>query len=103
MTSYSEWWEQQVLEVCRQSWARPDLTLEELRARQAAQPVAARDPKPKFRYSSPGVLDINRLDPLDPSNQMSVEQQANAQDQKDIEEYAAEQNVTVRTVKRKGW
>ena len=39
MTDYQSWWEQQVLETCRRSWNQPDLTLEGLRARQAAQPV----------------------------------------------------------------
>src|SRR3990172_8529694 len=36
MTDYQNWWENQILEACRQSWHRPDLTLEELRAKQLA-------------------------------------------------------------------
>ena len=42
--SYADWWEQQVLEICRRSWNRPDLTLEELRTRRlgTAKPSAAK-------------------------------------------------------------
>ncbi len=53
---YQQWWDQQVLDACRRSWNRPDLTLEEMRARQIAA-AKRRFPQSEIQFDRDRDLD----------------------------------------------
>ncbi len=48
---YTAWWNQTVLDACRRSWNLPNMTLEELRARQIAT-AQRRFPQSEIQFDS---------------------------------------------------